>query len=260
MTVTVIIVMLLIGFVVGSLGRLVVPGSPPVPLWLTTVIGAAAALAGTLFTIAIGVSTYTAGIDWRGLAIQSACAGIGVVVAANMYTRRGRRFDSSPVYGRAAPRRHTPSTSPPSSTEPGASTASRRDTAVTTPRAHDFADSRRRASPEDVARPDSEPRVAPSVPRTPSTPHRIFVSYRRMDSQYAAGRIADHLRKRFGRVEIFMDVIPSPPASTSPRADELPRELAALPRLTAIRLEHESWEADVGVLIKAVESLRSRQN
>ena len=44
------------------------------------------------------------------------------------------------------------------------------------------------------------------MPPHASAPSRIFVSYRRVDSQYAAGRIADYLRSQFGRTEIFMDV------------------------------------------------------
>lgn len=34
----------------------------------------------------------------------------------------------------------------------------------------------------------------------------IFISYRRQDSQSAAGRLADSLERRFGKAQIFRDV------------------------------------------------------
>ena len=57
MTITGIISAIIIGLIIGALGRLVVPGRQPIPIWLTIVIGIVAA--------------------------------IGVVIAANLYARRG---------------------------------------------------------------------------------------------------------------------------------------------------------------------------
>ena len=44
MTVTGIITALIVGLIIGALGRLVVPGKQNIPIWLTLVIGVVAAL------------------------------------------------------------------------------------------------------------------------------------------------------------------------------------------------------------------------
>ena len=90
MTVTGIITAIIVGAIIGALGRLVVPGRQPIPIWLTIIVGIVAAFIGTLLTRALGISTATAGIDWIELIVQVIVAAIGVVVAANLYTRRGR--------------------------------------------------------------------------------------------------------------------------------------------------------------------------
>jgi uncharacterized membrane protein YeaQ/YmgE (transglycosylase-associated protein family) len=91
MTVTGIITAIIIGAIIGALGRLVVPGRQPIPIWLTIVVGIVAAFIGTFIAQAIGVPTNTAGVDWLELLIQVIVAAIGVVIAANLYTRRGVR-------------------------------------------------------------------------------------------------------------------------------------------------------------------------
>ena len=37
-------------------------------------------------------------------------------------------------------------------------------------------------------------------------PPRIFISYRREDSGGDAGRLADHLHKRYGKDRVFLDI------------------------------------------------------
>lgn len=91
MTVTSIIVAIIVGAIIGALGRLVVPGRQPIPIWLTVVIGIVAAFVGTFVARIVGIPTSTGGIDWRELLVQVAVAAVGVYVAANLYTRRGRR-------------------------------------------------------------------------------------------------------------------------------------------------------------------------
>lgn len=49
-----VVAILLIGLVVGALGRLAVPGRDPMPLWLTILIGVAGSIAGGVVAIAIG--------------------------------------------------------------------------------------------------------------------------------------------------------------------------------------------------------------
>ena len=89
MTVTGIITAIIIGAIIGALGRLVVPGRQPIPIWLTIVVGIVAAFIGTWLAGVLGISTSTPGIDWLELLVQVVVAAIGVVIAANLYARRG---------------------------------------------------------------------------------------------------------------------------------------------------------------------------
>ncbi|MBL8926966.1 MAG: GlsB/YeaQ/YmgE family stress response membrane protein [Pseudonocardia sp.] len=91
MTITGIITAIIIGAIIGALGRLVVPGRQPIPIWLTIVVGIVAAFIGTWLAGALGISTSTPGIDWLELLVQVIVAAIGVVIVANLYARRGVR-------------------------------------------------------------------------------------------------------------------------------------------------------------------------
>ncbi|MEJ3652121.1 GlsB/YeaQ/YmgE family stress response membrane protein [Pseudonocardia sp. TRM90224] len=91
MTVTGIITAIIIGAIIGVLGRLVVPGRQSIPIWLTIVIGIIAAFVGTFIARALGIPTATSGIDWLELLVQVIVAAIGVYIAAAMYGRRSIR-------------------------------------------------------------------------------------------------------------------------------------------------------------------------
>ena len=82
MTVTGIIITIIVGAIIGALGRLAVPGRQPIPVWLTIVV---AIVAG-----AFGYSNASGGIPWVLRRIDVVVAAIGVVIAANVYARRGR--------------------------------------------------------------------------------------------------------------------------------------------------------------------------
>jgi uncharacterized membrane protein YeaQ/YmgE (transglycosylase-associated protein family) len=88
MTITGIITAIIIGAIIGALGRLVVPGKQNIPIWLTIVIGIVAALIGTFIARAFGVAS-TGGIDWIEILLQIVVAAIGVYAVAAMYGRRG---------------------------------------------------------------------------------------------------------------------------------------------------------------------------
>ena len=87
MTVTGIISALIVGLIIGALGRLVVPGKQNIPLWLTLVIGVVAALLGTVIARATGVAD-TKGFDWIELLFQIVLAAIGVALVAGVGSRR----------------------------------------------------------------------------------------------------------------------------------------------------------------------------
>ena len=78
---------IIIGLIIGALGRLVVPGKQHIPIWLTLVIGVVAAILGTLLAGAVGVDD-TDGIDWIELALQVAFAAVGVAIVSGAARRR----------------------------------------------------------------------------------------------------------------------------------------------------------------------------
>ena len=88
MTVTGIITAIIVGLIIGALGRLVVPGKQNIPIWLTIVIGIVAALLGTVIARATGVAD-TKGFDWIELLFQVVLAAIGVALVAGVSGRRG---------------------------------------------------------------------------------------------------------------------------------------------------------------------------
>jgi len=91
MTVTGIVMALIIGLVIGALGRLVVPGKQNIPIWLTMLVGVVAALLGTVLARAVGVATDSGGfINWAELAFQVVLAAIGVALVAGVGGRRRR--------------------------------------------------------------------------------------------------------------------------------------------------------------------------
>lgn len=91
MTVTGIISAIIIGAIIGALGRLVVPGRQSIPIWLTILIGIVAAFIGSFIAGALGYGNSNGGIPWILLLIQIIIAAIGVAIVAGTYGRRGVR-------------------------------------------------------------------------------------------------------------------------------------------------------------------------
>jgi len=87
MTASGIITAVIIGAIIGALGRLVVPGKQSISVWLTIVVGIAAALLGSVIAGAMGVKD-TQGIDWIELFIQVVLAAIGVAIVSGVGGRR----------------------------------------------------------------------------------------------------------------------------------------------------------------------------
>ncbi|MGN9790023.1 GlsB/YeaQ/YmgE family stress response membrane protein [Streptomyces sp. NPDC054847] len=68
---------ILIGTLIGVLGRLVVPGRQHIGVLWTIVVGIAAAFLGTALAAAFGVAD-TDGVDWVEWLFQIALAAVGV--------------------------------------------------------------------------------------------------------------------------------------------------------------------------------------
>ena len=83
MTVTGIITALIVGLIIGALGRLVVPGRQSIPIWLTMLIGVGAALLGTVIARSMGLAD-TSGFDWTELLIQVILAAVGVALVVGI--------------------------------------------------------------------------------------------------------------------------------------------------------------------------------
>ena len=90
MTIGSIIGAIIIGLVIGVLGRMFAPGKQNIPIWLTIVVGIVAAFIGTFIAGLFHVAD-TRGIDWIELIIQIIVAAIGVSLVAGLYGRRGVR-------------------------------------------------------------------------------------------------------------------------------------------------------------------------
>ncbi|MDQ1620197.1 MAG: hypothetical protein QOE19_2766 [Actinomycetota bacterium] len=89
MTIEGILGAIIIGLVIGALGRLIVPGKQDIPIWLTIVVGIVAALIGSAI---VGSLRDTNGVDWVELLVQVVLAAVGVALVASM---RGRRRAST---------------------------------------------------------------------------------------------------------------------------------------------------------------------
>ncbi|MFC9496908.1 GlsB/YeaQ/YmgE family stress response membrane protein [Streptomyces sp. NPDC056982] len=82
-----IVTAIVIGIVIGVLGRLVLPGRQRIGVLWTMLVGIIAALVGTAIAGAFHVAD-TKGIDWIELAIQIGLAALGV---AGVERLKGRR-------------------------------------------------------------------------------------------------------------------------------------------------------------------------
>ena len=83
MTVAGILSAIVVGLIIGALGRLVLPGRQNIPIWLTMVVGIVAALLGTAIARGAGLAE-TAGVDWVEILIQVALAAVGVALVAGL--------------------------------------------------------------------------------------------------------------------------------------------------------------------------------
>ncbi|MFF3326999.1 GlsB/YeaQ/YmgE family stress response membrane protein [Streptomyces sp. NPDC002889] len=78
---------IVIGIVIGVLGRLVLPGRQPIGFLWTIVVGIVAAFIGTGIAAGLGVAD-TDGVDWIEWVIQIAVAAAGVAALQRLKLRR----------------------------------------------------------------------------------------------------------------------------------------------------------------------------
>ncbi|MER6825746.1 GlsB/YeaQ/YmgE family stress response membrane protein [Streptosporangium sp. NPDC000563] len=87
MTIASILGAIVIGAIIGALGRLLLPGRQAIGVVLTVVVGIIAALIGTAIAQGLGVAT-TSGIDWIELVMQVGLAVVGVGLVAGLKRSR----------------------------------------------------------------------------------------------------------------------------------------------------------------------------
>ena len=85
-----IIAAIVVGAIIGALGRLFAPGRQRISILVTIIIGILAALLGTWIAQYLGVEV-TPGIDWIELLLQIVLAVVGVLIAARMLGSSRRR-------------------------------------------------------------------------------------------------------------------------------------------------------------------------
>jgi uncharacterized membrane protein YeaQ/YmgE (transglycosylase-associated protein family) len=78
---------IVVGAIVGSLARLILPGRQNMSVAATIMVGFIAALVGGLIAQGLGVGD-TEGIDWIKLAIQTGLAMVGVGFWSGWFFRR----------------------------------------------------------------------------------------------------------------------------------------------------------------------------
>ncbi|WP_405861346.1 GlsB/YeaQ/YmgE family stress response membrane protein [Streptomyces sp. NBC_00090] len=78
---------IVIGIVIGTLGRLVLPGRQRIGVLWTIAVGIVAALVGTALAAGLGVAD-TEGIDWIEWTIQIALAALGVTALERFKAQR----------------------------------------------------------------------------------------------------------------------------------------------------------------------------
>ena len=78
---------IIVGLVLGVLAKFFMPGKQAVPLWLTILVGIAAAIIGNYVATLLGVRE-TFGFDWIRHGLQLLFAIIGIGALAGVYARR----------------------------------------------------------------------------------------------------------------------------------------------------------------------------
>lgn len=83
---------IVIGLVIGVLGRLVLPGKQPIPIWLTILVGIGSAFVGSALARAMGIPLDTPGVDWGELLVQVIVAALGVGLVSMLFGRPSATF------------------------------------------------------------------------------------------------------------------------------------------------------------------------
>lgn len=81
---------IIVGFVLGLIAKLVIPGKQHIPLWLATICGMIGAVIGNAMARGLGIEE-TPGFDWGRHAFQLGAAIVVVFLVDALYTSMKRR-------------------------------------------------------------------------------------------------------------------------------------------------------------------------
>ena len=79
---------IIIGLILGVVGRAIAPGKQDIPIWLTILVGIVAAFVGSFIA---GTFAETKGFDWIEILLQIVLAVVGVMAVAGIYGRSRSR-------------------------------------------------------------------------------------------------------------------------------------------------------------------------
>ena len=88
LTFAIILTAIIVGAIVGALGRLVVPGRQNIGILATVLVGIVGSIVGTLIAGALHVRS-TPGVDWIQIILEVLVAAVGVALVSG--SRGGRR-------------------------------------------------------------------------------------------------------------------------------------------------------------------------
>ena len=75
---------LIVGLIIGLLGRLILPGRQNISLLMTTIIGVVASLIGGLILGALAYNNNNGGIPWLSIIVGAILAAVGIMLYGRM--------------------------------------------------------------------------------------------------------------------------------------------------------------------------------
>ncbi len=78
---------IIVGFVIGILGRLILPGRQNISLLITTLIGIVASLVGGIILGAFAYNNSNGGIPWLSIIVGAILAAVGILIYGRVTNR-----------------------------------------------------------------------------------------------------------------------------------------------------------------------------
>ena len=185
---------IILGLIVASIGKVMMPGRGPRGFIITMLLGSAGALMGGFIGRLLG---WYGPYEGPGLLVSVA----GAIILPSLYAWFNR--GNGPDQKRITSRKHT---TPQIVDEPTVNTAASHPAPAISPQLGAAATRDTSESPAVETSKSPAPAKAVLSPGSVGRRQKIFLSYRREDSADVAGRIYDRLVQQFGKEQVFKDV------------------------------------------------------